>query len=327
MFSYKTKIEVNYKYMYSLIIIFLESLKHRYRSKNKLIRAINYFKYLFIVNIENFVVRHYSTFFLSLNGRQRDKRIVVSLTTYPGRINECYYTLKTIFAQTIKPDRIVLWLAESQFPDHILPKQFNKLIDKGLEIRYCEDLRSHKKYFYMLQEQKDNELVITFDDDIIYHPNTIKRAIKQHLKYPFSIVCNEAKVITLDVDKKSLSSYNSWVKASDGSKEPDIYKYSILTGSGCLYPYGIMPKETFNIDNIKNLAFTADDLWITFIAKQFEIKVAPTDIMAKPYTTIINSQTSHLAQVNCLGSGNDDAIRRLLDVYPLMKDKLLNKLL
>ena len=43
-----------------------------------------------------------------------------------------------------------------------------------------------------------------------------------------------------------------------------------------------MPKETFDESKIRRLAFTADDLWITFIAKAFNIHVAPTEIMAKP---------------------------------------------
>ena len=93
------------------------------------------------------------------------------------------------------PDRIVLWLAESQFSVHILPRDFDALVASGLEIRYVDDLRSHKKYFYMLQEQKEDELVITFDDDIIYHHRIIERAYRKHLEFPNVIVCNEVNIL------------------------------------------------------------------------------------------------------------------------------------
>lgn len=312
--------------MYQIVISLLEYLKHSRRSKFKIIRAFNHFKYILIVKLENKIVKYYPTKKLTLNYQKREKNIIVSLTSFPGRINECFFSLKSIFAQSVKPDKIILWLAESQFPDHKLPSNINILISKGLEVRFCEDLRSHKKYYYILQEQKTNELVITVDDDIIYHPDTIKRALSKHYEYPQAIVCNEAKIIKLDSSSRSLASYNTWKSASNGKKQPEIYKYSILTGSGCLYPYGIMPRETFDKQKIKNIAFTADDLWITFIAKLHKIDVVPTDYVAKPYTTIDCSQKTHLAQVNCIGSGNNDTIMRFFDTYPNLKEELIEAL-
>lgn len=310
---------------YRAILRWLEKSKCRNRSRYKFIRAFNHFKYVIICKLENVLIKLVSISDCKLSP-SNGVNIVASLTTYPGRINECFYAIKSILLQSTPPNRVVLWLASSQFPEKKLPRKYKLLEFIGVEIRYCEDLRSHKKYFYMLQEQKSNELVITFDDDIIYHPDTVKRAFIKHREYSDAIVCNEAMLISVDWKRTSISPYNSWKTAIDGTKEPDVYKYSILTGSGCLYPYGIMPLETFDKKNVKDIAFTADDLWITFTAKQFGIRVAPTDIMAKPYTTVINSQNTHLAQVNCLGSGNDDTISRILDLYPKLKDKLIKEL-
>ena len=91
-------------------------------------------------------------------GEARKKKIVVSLTTFPARIDECYFAIKSLMIQSYPADRIILWLAKNQFPDEKLPSKYDKLIARGLEVRYCEeDLRSHKKYYYALQEQKEDE--------------------------------------------------------------------------------------------------------------------------------------------------------------------------
>lgn len=310
--------------MYSFLLRSLESVKPTTRSKYKVVRGLNHYRYVVICFLENLIVRYADISKCRL--KRSDKvNIVCSLTTYPGRIHECFYAIKTILLQSVSPNRIVLWLAASQFPDRKLPEKYKKLIDLGLEIRYCDDIRSHKKYFYMLQEQKPNELVITFDDDIIYHPDTIKRAFDAHKKYPTCIVCNDAKEILL-TNNSTLASYNKWRKVTDGTKIPSVYRYSIMTGSGCLYPYGIMPKQTFSVDKIKEIAYTADDLWITFTAKAFGLEVIPTEIIARIYTTINHSQTTHLAQVNCLGDGNDNTIKSMCELYPEMKEKLLKSL-
>lgn len=311
--------------MYRFFLRLLESQKHIKRSRYKIIRGYNYYKYLIICIFENILIKHVSVKNCKLK-KNEGTNVVCSLTSYPGRINECFYAIKSILLQSVRPNRIILWLASSQFPHKKLPHMYKTLDELGVEIRFCEDLRSHKKYYYMLQEQKPNELIITFDDDIIYHPDTIKRVLEMNKLYPDCIVCNDAKILKLKKDGCSLVSYNAWPKVADGKKVPDIYKYSIMTGSGCLFPYGIMPSQTFDQEKIKQIAFTADDLWISFTAKAFGIQVVPTTIIARNYTTISHSQTTHLAQINCLGTGNDDTIYQMLELYPQMKEKLIRSL-
>ena len=51
-----------------------------------------------------------------LNKAERTPLIIASLTTFPQRINIVSETIKTILAQSIKPDKVILWLAEEQFP-------------------------------------------------------------------------------------------------------------------------------------------------------------------------------------------------------------------
>ena len=307
---------------FSSILVLCEKLKGRNESKHRFVRRCGFVRYYIICWLENLIVKCIPLCICYLNKSRREEKIVVSLTTFPARINACFYTIKTLMMQTMHPDRVVLWLAEEQFPERKLPDCFDKLIMRGLEIRYCQDLKPHKKYFYMLQAQKPDELVITFDDDIIYNPLSIERAYKKHLQYPKAIVANETKIMGLDTQGR-LQPYSKWKKAPDGNNKPNIFN-SVMSGSGCLYPYNIWPKEMFDIKLHQKLAPTADDVWITFYAIHSNIPIVCVDIPARTYTNVRNSQEVHLAQVNCLGVGNEDTIKDMLNYFTDINLKLLN---
>ena len=81
----------------------------------------------------------------------RKIKYIVSLTSFPARINEVWICIDSLMRQTFKPDKIILWLADSQFPDRVLPESLRKYEKKGLSICWCDDLRSYKKFFYTIQ--------------------------------------------------------------------------------------------------------------------------------------------------------------------------------
>lgn len=260
---------------------------------------------------------------LELNKVERKEKITVSLTTFPARINLVGYAIKSLFNQTVKPDRIILWLAKEQFGDTELPDLLNKLCEKGLEIKFCQDLRSHKKYYFALKQQQENELVITYDDDLIYPENSIERLYKTHLKFPKQIVCNRAQYCT-EVNGK-LGKYNTWkVYSSVGVKQPSSRLFP-STGGGTLYPFDAVDEEVFNIEALKSTAFTADDLWMRFMSAKKGTKIIKTRKAHRTFSTLEGSQVEGLQQENCLGGENDRALSRLSERYPTALAEILEK--
>lgn len=79
--------------------------------------------------------------------------------------------------QSVKPDKIVLYLDRDSLNDDMLPKELLALKENGLEIVYVEDMGPHTKYFYALQTYKDC-YVITIDDDQIYTRELIRDLLK-----------------------------------------------------------------------------------------------------------------------------------------------------
>ena len=104
-----------------------------------------------------------------LNTEKRDVRVIASLTTFPERITSVKETIKALLLQTCKPDELVLWLANEQFPEgeQSLPQDLLALKEFGLTIKWCKDIRSYKKLIPALKEYP-NDIIITFDDDYYY---------------------------------------------------------------------------------------------------------------------------------------------------------------
>ena len=134
-----------------------------------------------------------------VTARKREQKIIVSLTTYPKRIGTIWLTIETLMRQRVKPDEIILWLAESQFSNGFtdLPESLLRLQSRGLSIRFCDDLRSHKKYYYVLQDCS-KDLVILADDDMFYPRDTIQQLLKMHKRWPSDICCMTAQVMEPD---------------------------------------------------------------------------------------------------------------------------------
>lgn len=224
-----------------------------------------------------------------LNRKARTEHYTASLTSFPARIEYVHIAIDTLMRQSFKPDRIVLWLAESQFPERKLPESLTRLCDRGLTIRFCDDLRSHKKYFYAFQEYPEDNIILT-DDDIFYAPDTIARLVKAHRKHPKDIIGTAAQLIG-----PSLSSLPSqWPAVENGKKYEQTLEAQPFTGMGTLYPPRWYPPELFNKEKALSLAGTADDLWLKAMSLAAGVKTTlvypvrgfPVDIQIKKNQTL-----------------------------------------
>lgn len=258
---------------------------------------------------------------LMLNKEKREHEIVFSLTSFPARIDSVYLVIKSLMLQSVKADRIILWLAQSQFPDEALPDSLTELEKYGLTVRFCdEDILSHKKYFYVMQEYTDS-IIITFDDDIIYGRDVVKRLVEKHNRFPDCIVADSARLMLLD-ENGEIAPYRKWKCISDtGVNEPSL-KLMALTGSGCLYPPHIMPESTFDRELMKQLAFTADDLWMKYNELLADIPVIKSYKNHRFFILTDYNQNEKLSKANWLEGGNDKTVNRLFQRSPELLEKL-----
>jgi len=185
-------------------------------------------------------------------------KIIASLTTYGNRINTVHITITSLLEQEKKADKVLLWLAEDEFNFENIPEQLKKLHDKNLiEIKFCKDMKSYKKLIPTLDLYKD-EIIITFDDDMVYDKRLIQKLYEEHLRYPQTIICGRGHKMLFDKNNK-LISYNNWIIDSDDF----IESYDILpTGvCGVLYPPNCFYKDIQHEELFMSLAPNADDIW------------------------------------------------------------------
>lgn len=251
-------------------------------------------------------------------GEERENKIIVSVTSIPSRFTSLYLCLETIMRQSLKPDKIILYLGNNT-KNMELPQNLKKLKKRGLTIEYRDDkeLKPHTKYFYAMQEHP-NDIIITFDDDILYNKNVIKMLYESYLKFPNEVSAIRVHKITFNQDK--INKYKNWIMEYKGKDSLIPSHYLCATGvGGVLYPPHIMPKETFNKENIKNLSLSADDLWLKVMQIKYKIKVVKA--LEKNYYLFVikNSQSIALNKTNVDKCENDRVLSNLLNYYEINK--------
>lgn len=270
--------------------------------------------YGLLSKIERAIIKKIDISGKQLNTEKREIPVVVSITSFPGRIHSVHLAIKSLFLQSYKPDKIILWLASDQFPEGLKDEKILKLQENGLEIRFCDDLKSHKKYYYVMQQEK-NSNVITYDDDLIYPRKSIELLMRKHKQYPKCIICNRGMEMTFDRNG-NVNPYGAWkVLSSVGVKHPSNLIMP-STGGGTLYPPAVLGQEVFNLENIKNLAWTADDLWMKAMELYYKVDVVKTRKYHRTFSVVEEQQIEKLSDQNCGACENDKVISKLQIAYP-----------
>ena len=240
--------------------------------------------------------------------------VIVTLTTYPGRINEVYYCLQSLLHQRLQPEKTILWLAREQFPNGIkdVPQRIFDLQDKGLSIEFCDDYRSYKKIVEAAKKWSNYSLV-TADDDTLYPEDWLENLVETWKANSKCVVCYRAHKIT--IRDNAVEPYSNWQGLSKNIKGPLISLIPIGVG-GVLYPPHYFSGVEFNYEEIKNLAPTTDDIWLKVVGLTKQIKVVKVFENSKEWFTVKGSQTSSLVKHNVeQTNANDTALRNLMEYY------------
>jgi len=246
------------------------------------------------------------------SGENRGEQYIVSLTSFPARANDIWISIETILRQSFKPDMIILWLAEEQFPDKKLPVSLTNLVSRGLTIKYCDDLRSHKKYYYAFKEFPE-ACIITLDDDLYYHRDVLLNIVKLHQKFPGMITTNRAHKFTFD--SNGIRPYRKW-----DHNVTDILPSHLLMqtgGAGTLYPPDSLHPNAFDKDAIRSLCFHADDVWLKLMCFMNNKLVVTNRLYNKDNITIASTQNEKLVSMNVFDGGNDQQLKKVCDYYSI----------
>jgi len=147
-------------------------------------------------------------------------RVVVSLTTIPGRERLVKRTLKSLARQTWQPDAIYLWVPTERFGSRTVPFRF-----RGVDVRYGADLGPAMKLLPTLSIEKDADTaLITVDDDVEYPPELVDKLVRSSRLLPDQAV-----------------GFTGWSVVHDGGRSVEVrHMNEAVAGCGLFQPVQVI---------------------------------------------------------------------------------------
>lgn len=284
------------------------------RPEGKGIRGLTGALYRLVSLIQRNYFKNLNETKLSLNKEKREHILTCSLTSFPDRINTVAQTIKSLMHQSLKPDRVILWLAKEEFQGKELPESIKKLEQIGLEIRYCENYFGHKRYYKLIEEQKPTELIILADDDILFPFKMIERLYSKWLDFQNCIVCDRGQYIPFG--SPSMLNPSKWSSISEIGVNKPSFKILASPGGGCLIPPNALYKDANNLEKISKFALKTGDLWLMFMAIENDTKIIRTHRYHRPFILSEDQQTIELGKEAIFKGGYEKTLNTLIQEYP-----------
>ena len=238
-----------------------------------------------------------------------NRKVIVTLTTIPSRLNNIAEVIFSIIKQSVKPDEIVLSLPRKSLREPMLNKDPYVISDKlafflkkfNITVHRIEnDYGPATKLLGLLERElaknhdKETEpLIITVDDDKIYDKDTLKVLLEGWKRHPDCVVSRKGGIINYGNINPSLQ--RMWKFFVMNGKDLDLLKYSekpvagneikqdlcidvVFGTGGVLYRPSYFCKNIFGIGNKNNKLFPQklfiyiDDVYISAFLSLKKVK-------------------------------------------------------
>ena len=244
--------------------------------------------------------------------RAEGPRLTVTLTSYGERALDVYLVIESLMQQSVRADRIVLWLSEDEFDRDSLPELLERQENRGLVVRFTEDLRSYKKLIPALTAYPD-DLLLTVDDDVLFPVDHIERLYRAHRAEPEVIHCYRGHRMTY-AGPGHLKPYREWELETDlPHASLDVFPVGV---GGVLYFPGCFDEEVTHRAAFTSLCPDADDIWFKAMSRRrgTACRVVPHARSRRQYHVLPGTQADGLWKAN--SRNNDRQLRAVLEAYP-----------
>ena len=245
-------------------------------------------------------------------GNPREIPIIVSLTSYRGRFKSLPKTLYSILNQSLKPDRIILWLNEEDENLTSIPYEITQFVKNGLEIKFVKNIRSYTKAIYAFKEYP-NSIIVTADDDIYYAANWLKKLYLSYISHPEDIHVH--KTVRVKYNEDGILPYKCWEK--NIKKETADYQNFICGAGGVLYPPKCFSREVLREDIFLKHSPNSDDVWFWVMAlvNNKKIRLVKNHIEKLLLTNIFNQLFGKTLYFHNKNGGYDRQLNNLMKFY------------
>lgn len=246
---------------------------------------------------------------------RREVPVVVSLSSWPGRIETTWMAVESILRQSDPPDKVVLTVTDEDFPDRQLPQRLRRQETRGLEVLWApRDLGSYKKLLPILERIGDEAVIVTVDDDNIYPRWLLGALLHEHRATPEQIIGHRGSWVQLAGERK-LGRYVDKPPASPETPSNRV----LLTGvGGILYPPGSLPPTVFDYETAAELSPSNDDVWFYAMALLAGTPVRCTGVPeSELFEPIPGTENVALYDENVHTGRNDVQLHAVIDHFNL----------
>ncbi len=258
-----------------------------------------------------------------------NKKVIVSLTSFPAVIGFVPAAVRSILEGSVQPDKIVLYLTASQFPAGVVPDEIEELkaACRYFEVRFWdENIRSYTKLVPALHDFPD-DVIITIDDDTRYAPKMVEKLLRFHKKHPGTIIAHNVRRIMLDA-KGQLKPYLRWKRYKPHhylERWPRVGFRNLLFGvGGVLYPPHSLDLGMLDSKLFMSMAPTVDDVWFWAAAVAKGTKTFPVPFGYWKIDEFGKPESLALGAVNVRGGVdvNRNVVVEILRRFPVVRERL-----
>jgi Glycosyl transferase family 2 len=209
---------------------------------------------------------------LAGDGRFENRRVIASLSTLPGRINNLRPTIWSLLRQTRAPDEIVLAVPEFSLREqraYELPEYLSRL--PRIRLLPCRrDWGPATKFIPIIREElaagRGDTLIMVVDDDRVYPRDALATYLHYHTQMPDAAICIRGAAMPRTLDWRDATMiYGSEIREPQG--------VAVITGCGS---YLIQPRffdeSLWDYSRAPSGAFYMDDIWISGYLARRKIK-------------------------------------------------------
>lgn len=205
----------------------------------------------------------------------KSEHLIVSLTSYPARIDSVAAVIESIQHQSLQPDCIALYLSRDQFHhlEEDLPSPLLRQIQQRAVVAQWVDgdLGSHKKFFYAFREFPE-ALIVTIDDDVTYPSDFLATLYQCHLSHPRAVIAARTHYMTFTAEGTARE-YLQWLNEFDGLIDTPSMRLFATGVGGILYPVHLFSSFDFGQNDLLAMAPNGDDLLLKAVEAYLGIPV------------------------------------------------------
>jgi len=220
---------------------------------------------------------------LAANRTFDQRRVIASLTTVPGRINNLRPTIRSLLKQTRPPDEIVLAIPEFSIREqrpYVVPEYLLRL--PRLRVLHClKDWGPATKFIPIVREElaagRGDTLIMVVDDDRVYPRDALETYLHYHAQLLEAALCFRGAAMPRTLDWRD-------ARMIRGRELRQPEPAAVMTGCGS---YLIQPRffdeSLWDYSKAPQAAFFMDDIWISGCLSCRKVKryVVPASAMMR----------------------------------------------